>query len=140
MSTPHRLTPQRKAILEELRKTTSHPTAEEVFAMVRKRLPSISLGTIYRNLDSLHSQGLVQKLDKIGPQMRFDAHTAPHLHLRCVQCGGVADIPADAASVVLHVPDDRPYEVQGHWLELFGLCTRCTPPQRLKSTRKTADR
>lgn len=125
MPSPHRLTPQRKVILEELRKTRTHPTADEVYAMVRKRLPHVSLGTIYRNLDFLHSQGLVRKLDKIGPQMRFDAFTDPHLHLSCVQCGKIADLPEDMASVVLRVPEESPYEVQGHWIEFFGLCPEC---------------
>lgn len=125
MPSTHRLTPQRKVILEELRKTRTHPTADEVYALVRKRLPQVSLGTIYRNLDFLHSQGLVRKLDKVGPQMRFDAFTDPHLHLSCVQCGKIADLPADMASVVLRVPEGSPYEVQGHWIEFFGLCPEC---------------
>lgn len=126
----HRLTPQRKVILEELQKNRTHPTADEVYDLVRKRLPHVSLGTVYRNLDFLQSQGLVRKLDKIGPQMRFDACTDPHLHLHCLRCGHVADLPADAASVVLHVPDKMPYEIQGHWLELFGLCSGCKPRGR----------
>lgn len=126
MSTPsHRLTPQRKVILEELRSTSTHPTADEVYDLVRKRLPHVSLGTIYRNLDFLHSQGLVRKLDKVGPQMRFDAFTDPHLHVGCVRCGRVSDLPAEAATVVLKVPGDTQFEVQGHWLEFFGLCPDC---------------
>lgn len=121
----HRLTPQRKVILEELRGTRSHPTADEVYDLVRKRLPHVSLGTIYRNLDFLHSQGLVRKLDKSGSQMRFDAFTDPHLHITCVECGKVADLPAEAASVVLRVPEETQFDVQGHWLELYGLCPVC---------------
>lgn len=121
----HRLTPQRKVILEELRGTRSHPTADEVYDLVRKRLPHVSLGTIYRNLDFLHSQGLVRKLDKSGPQMRFDAFTDPHLHITCVECGKVADLPAEAASVELRVPKETQFDVQGHWLELYGLCPGC---------------
>lgn len=121
----HRLTPQRKVILEELRNTRTHPTADEVYDMVRKRLPHVSLGTIYRNLDFLHTQGLVRKLDKVGSQMRFDAFTDPHLHATCMQCGKVSDLPAEAASVVLRVPKESTFDVQGHWLELFGLCPDC---------------
>jgi Fur family ferric uptake transcriptional regulator len=112
-------------ILEELRGTRSHPTADEVYDLVRKRLPHVSLGTIYRNLDFLHSQGLVRKLDKSGSQMRFDAFTDLHLHITCVECGKVADLPAEAASVVLRVPEEIQFDVQGHWLELYGLCPTC---------------
>ncbi|HDQ41556.1 MAG TPA: transcriptional repressor [Desulfonatronum sp.] len=131
MPTPtHRLTPQRKVILEELRNTRSHPTADEVYQLVRKRLPRISLGTVYRNLDFLHSQGLVCKLDKAGSQMRFDAFTVPHLHITCVRCGKIVDLPAETATVKLHVPKDVPFEIQGHWLELFGLCPDCKSQSR----------
>jgi Fur family transcriptional regulator, ferric uptake regulator len=124
-----RLTPQRKVILDVLRSTQNHPTADEVFVMVRKRLPHVSLGTIYRNLDFLHSQGLIRKLDKVGPQMRFDAFVDPHLHVSCVQCGKVADLPWDAASVELRVENQTAFEVTGHWLELYGRCPDCQSEQ-----------
>jgi Fe2+ or Zn2+ uptake regulation protein len=120
-----RLTPQRKVILEELRNTRSHPTADEVYDLVRKRLPHVSLGTIYRNLDFLSSQGLIRKLDKVGSQMRFDAFIDPHLHVSCVGCGKVADLPQDAASVVVRIKDQTAFEITGHWLELYGVCPDC---------------
>lgn len=135
MPAPHRLTPQRKVILEELQKTRTHPTADEVYAMVRKRLPHVSLGTIYRNLDFLHARGLIRKLDKTGPQMRFDAYVDPHLHLSCVECGKIADLPADTASVALHLPEESPYEVQGHWIEFFGLCPECKKRSRSRKAK-----
>ncbi|MFP4672575.1 MAG: Fur family transcriptional regulator, partial [Desulfohalobiaceae bacterium] len=67
-----RFTTQRRAILEELQKVQTHPTADEVYEMVRNRLPKVSLGTIYRNLDMLASQGMIQKLHVADTQMRFD--------------------------------------------------------------------
>jgi Fur family transcriptional regulator, ferric uptake regulator len=120
-----RLTTQRKVILEELRNTRTHPTADEVYDLVRKRLPHVSLGTIYRNLDFLFSQGLIRKLDKVGSQMRFDAFVDPHLHVSCVACGKVADLPRDTASVVLRIKDQTTFQITGHWLELYGLCPDC---------------
>ncbi|PTN37720.1 MULTISPECIES: Fur family transcriptional regulator [Desulfonatronum] len=124
-----RLTPQRKIILEELRGTRTHPTADEVYDLVRKRLSHVSLGTIYRNLEFLHSQGLIRKLDKIGPQMRFDAFVDPHLHVCCVECGKVGDLPPDAASVVMRrdpaLEAESEFRITGHWLELYGICADC---------------
>ncbi|GAB6060504.1 Fur family transcriptional regulator [Desulfonatronum parangueonense] len=124
-----RLTPQRRIILEELRNTRCHPTADEVYDLVRKRLPHVSLGTIYRNLDFLHSQGLILKLDKVGTQMRFDASIEPHLHISCLQCGKVADLPSHAATVTLRTEgladSEAGFQVTGHWLELYGVCTDC---------------
>ena len=130
MPTSHpRLTPQRKIILEELRGTRAHPTADEVYDLVRKRLPHVSLGTIYRNLEFLHSQGLIRKLDKIGSQMRFDAFVGPHLHVYCVECGKVGDLPPDAASVIMRrdpaLEAESAFRITGHWLELYGVCADC---------------
>ncbi|TVQ98593.1 MAG: transcriptional repressor [Desulfovibrionales bacterium] len=124
-----RLTPQRNIILEELRGTRSHPTADEVYDMVRRRLPHISLGTIYRNLDYLHAQGLIRKLDKIGSQMRFDASMDPHLHICCMECGKVGDLPEDAASVSVRqeamLDAEKTFQITGHWLEFHGVCSDC---------------
>jgi Fur family ferric uptake transcriptional regulator len=61
-----RLTSQRQVILEELKKVKSHPTANEVYDMVRKRLPRIGLGTVYRNLDLLAERGIIKKLEVGG--------------------------------------------------------------------------
>lgn len=128
-TTRPRLTPQRKVILEELRGTRSHPTADEIYDLVRKRLPHVSLGTIYRNLEFLRSRGLIRKLDKIGSQMRFDAFLDPHLHVYCVECGKVGDIPEDAVSVVMHwnplFKAGCAFRITGHWLELHGVCADC---------------
>ena len=67
-----RMTHQRRIILEELRNTRSHPTADEVYEIVRKRIPKISLGTVYRNLELLSESGVIQKLEIGGTQKRFD--------------------------------------------------------------------
>lgn len=129
-----RLTPQRKIILEELRGTRTHPTADEVYDLVRKRLSHVSLGTIYRNLDVLHSQGLIRKLDKIGSQMRFDAFVDPHLHVYCKECGKVGDLPLDTATVVMRqdpvLEAKSEFRITGHWLELYGICEDCMTVRR----------
>lgn len=84
-----RLTTQRQIILEELEKVTSHPTANEVYDMVRKRLPRIGLGTVYRNLELMAETGIILKIEVGGTQKRFDATTHPHYHIRCISCGKV---------------------------------------------------
>ncbi|NNK14655.1 MAG: transcriptional repressor, partial [Desulfofustis sp.] len=82
-----RLTPQRQVILEELAKVKTHPTANEVYDMVRKRLPRIGLGTVYRNLELMADNGMILKLEVGGSQKRFDATTDLHYHIRCTGCG-----------------------------------------------------
>jgi len=100
-----RMTHQRKVVLEELKKTTAHPTADELYETVRKRLPNVSLGTVYRNLEILSACGQALKLDLGEGKKRFDATMEPHYHLRCVKCGRVIDVP--------YVPVDR--EIEDHF-------------------------
>lgn len=88
-----RMTRQRKVILEELGKVYTHPTADEIYAMVKEKLPNISLGTVYRNLDLLAENNQVLKLETAGNIRRYDANMAPHSHIRCVSCGKVFDVP-----------------------------------------------
>lgn len=121
-----RMTQQRAVILEELRKVTSHPTADEIYTMVRKKMPKISLGTVYRNLELLSEKGEILKLEYAGFQMRFDGNAAPHTHLRCESCGRVADVmgvsPAAKVPEGLSVPGFR---VSSARVEFFGLCDGC---------------
>lgn len=70
-----RLTTQRQIILEELAKVKTHPTASELYDMVRKRLPRIGLGTVYRNLELMADSGMILKIEVGGTQKRFDATT-----------------------------------------------------------------
>lgn len=83
---------QKRVILEELSKVKSHPTADEVYDMARKRLPNISLGTVYRNLDLMAKNNTIGKLDIAGRRKRFDADISSHFHLRCDDCGAVCDL------------------------------------------------
>jgi Fur family ferric uptake transcriptional regulator len=121
-----RNTPQRKVILEELQRTTSHPTAGELHQIVRRRVPKISLGTVYRNLDLLAEAGKIQKLDLGGSEARFDAKTDAHYHVRCVRCGRVDDVPGLPADLVGdELARAAGYEMLGHRLEFVGICPQC---------------
>jgi len=120
------ITKQRKIILEELKKTASHPTADEVFLMVRQRLPRISLGTVYRNLELLSENGMIQKLDWSGRQKRYDGNFDNHYHIRCLNCGRVDDVLIKPFSVVEETfRTHTDYEIMGYRLEVFGLCANC---------------
>lgn len=121
-----RMTRQRKIILEELRKVATHPSADEVYEMVRKRLPRISLGTIYRNLDMLSENGEIQKLELGCNQKRFDGIAENHYHIRCIQCDRVVDAPADIDVTVNHdLKNTTDFRIIGHKLELIGICLDC---------------
>ena len=120
-------TQQRRIILEELRKLNTHPTADELYAIVRQRLPQISLGTVYRNLELLSEDGQILKLQLTGKQKRFDGTVATHYHKRCPYCDRVSDLGQTEMAEI-----DRALNVlvrqigcQGYMLELSGICPDC---------------
>ncbi|MCU0559679.1 MAG: transcriptional repressor [Desulfobacterales bacterium] len=121
-----RRTRQRAVILEELRRVDSHPSADELYLMVRRRLPRISLGTIYRNLDILTEAGEIRRIDSGSTLKRFDGTTAPHHHIRCVRCDRIADAHIEVKIDI----DERiqrltGFRILGHHVEFLGLCPRC---------------
>lgn len=127
-----RLTTQRQIILEELSKVKTHPTASELYDMVRKRLPRIGLGTVYRNLELMAENGMILKLEVGGTQKRFDATTDTHYHIRCTGCGKVDDIDTPVMNdLVREAAAATSYEILGHHIEFSGLCPAC-----LKKSRK----
>jgi len=109
---------------------TSHPTATDLYEVVRKQLPRISLGTVYRNLDQLVDAGEVHRLKMTGRETRFDGDTKPHNHVRCLRCGCVADVhhvPFDFSAAGIH--DLNGFELHGYHLEFTGLCPQCQQTQ-----------
>ena len=120
------MTRQRKVIIEELRKVDTHPSADEVYEMVRKRLPRISLGTVYRNLEILSAKGEIQKLELGSTLKRFDGIAENHYHIRCLHCDRVIDAPADFDVAVNHdLKNAIEYKIMGHILEFIGICPDC---------------
>jgi len=121
-----RMTCQRCAILEAVRGANSHPTADEVFDMVRQKLPNVSLGTVYRNLEILSVNGTIRKLGPEEGKMRFDGDTSRHYHVRCRVCGRVDDV--DVVSFVppeARVRGDGEYKITGYSMEFMGVCPSC---------------
>lgn len=120
-----RLTPQRSVILEELRKQRTHPTADELYELVRGRIPRVSLGTVYRNLDLLSRSGIIVKLALGGSQARYDGHVERHAHVRCLGCGRVDDVRVSYAERVKLPEDSAGYMITDYRLEFLGRCPDC---------------
>lgn len=122
-----RMTEQRRLILEVLRSTTSHPTADWIYERVREQLPNVSLGTIYRNLRSLANMDEVLQLSYGSGQDRYDGNPKAHYHFRCSQCGCVSDVQLpyehELDRRATHACSGR---VTGHRLEFVGVCSSCS--------------
>ena len=127
--TQQRMTKQKRVVLEELSKVKNHPTAYDVYEMVKSRLPRISLGTVYRNLEQLSSGGQIRRLDMGQSQRRFDAVVDDHLHIRCISCGKVDDVPLNPAMSTITIKDmvssQSGYDVLGCEMDFQGICPKC---------------
>lgn len=122
------MTRQRLLILEELMQMRTHPTAYEVHGVVKKAMPQISLGTVYRNLEQLSASGRIQRLAFGSGKRRYDGNADTHQHLCCLDCGRVDDLPEEIE--IEHTLDAMLDEVCGYRvtnisIEIYGLCPAC---------------
>ncbi|TAK35499.1 MAG: transcriptional repressor [Chloroflexota bacterium] len=118
---------QGQVILEELRKLTTHPRGDELYALVRQRLPRVSLGTIYRNLDRLQREGTVMEI-YCGDFVRYDGNVSPHDHFLCRGCQRVWDFGhshVERAEEGTVGKDEAGFLVEGHYTVFYGLCADC---------------
>lgn len=121
------MTIQRKIILEALKANKEHPSADALYDIVREKLPRISLGTVYRNLDLLSRQGIINQLEGLDGQKRFDYRTEPHPHFCCELCGKIEDVPWSMELPGLDPENSwvKRREVHGVSLLFQGLCSGC---------------
>ena len=122
---------QRDTILRVVKNTSSHPGADWVYEQVRKEIPNISMGTVYRNLRLLAQSGEIRQLDIAGSLSRFDGNSDNHYHFRCEKCGRLFDLdePVDR-SIEDRVARKTGFKVTTHHLELIGLCPDCQEPKK----------
>ncbi len=118
---------QREAILRILQSTDIHPTADWIYDQVRKVIPNISLGTVYRNLNLLKDEGLIKEVTIYGSSSaRYDANLEPHHHFICLICNSVYDLPVRGENVnVSHLISGRNFKIKFVKLDIFGICDRC---------------
>ena len=118
---------KRNAILEVLRSTDAHPSAEMVHEMLRKEHPDISLATVYRNLSWFKDQGTIVSLGTVNGIERFDANTQPHVHFICTGCSSIIDLPEVQVPQQLNqeVEESSGCSVQSCQLSFRGLCGSC---------------
>lgn len=122
-----RKTHQRETILGELSAYTDHPTADELHERIKKKLPRISLATVYRNLEILSEAGVIKKLEISGQQKRFDWDPTDHDHVYCILCQCIDNIAPVAHTAVPRIDSrqKKGYQMIGHRIEFFGICPKC---------------
>jgi Fur family peroxide stress response transcriptional regulator len=119
-----KLTPQRLAILDYLEDNKQHPSAEEIYAAISKKFPTMSFATVYNTLDALQQRGEVRELTIDAGKKRFDPDTSPHHHLICVKCRGISDIFTDY-ELPLSERERAGFDIIGSHIEFYGVCPKC---------------
>lgn len=117
---------QREQILETLKNNCIHPTAEQVYALVKPEMPSISLATVYRNLNQLAENGVIGKIEGLDGTARFDYCREQHYHFICTKCNKVYDVPYNIAPEVADkVREQTGLKVDSYEVSLKGICPDC---------------
>jgi Fur family transcriptional regulator, peroxide stress response regulator len=121
-----RATRQKEAVFRAARTSGEHPTAEMIFETVRRELPRISLGTVYRNLQRLVADGKLSMAPVGDRSARFDPMTDPHDHFVCEGCGRIFDVMREqGAAVTFRSLRSRGFEIRSHALSVYGACPAC---------------
>jgi Fe2+ or Zn2+ uptake regulation protein len=125
-SSGYTLTSQRRAVLEALKEARGHPSAEDIYLIVKKKNPRVALGTVYQALSVLEKIGVVGSKHWAESPTRYDLNVEPHLDIRCTRCGGVSEIPGvGLGELEEHIRNNTPYEVTRATLVIEGLCPAC---------------
>jgi Fur family transcriptional regulator, peroxide stress response regulator len=127
------VTHQRLVIYRVLASREDHPSPELIYSEVRREIPSISLGTVYKNIKTLTEAGLLREVSLPHESLRVDANLDPHHHLICEKCKSVRDLPeADLGPVRPRRRLPEGFEVHRYRVEVVGLCERCARTEKTK--------
>jgi Fur family peroxide stress response transcriptional regulator len=126
-----KLTQQRIEIFREVARTGDHPDIETIFMHVRKKMPTVSLDTVYRTLGLFADLGLVTTVRPLNARVRFDANTDVHHHFICTRCGAILDFEHRDFDR-LKVPEKATElgRVESRHIELRGMCAACLDKEK----------
>src|SRR3712207_6411431 len=120
------LTSQRRAVLEALKEAQGHPSAEDIYLLVKKKNPRVALGTVYQALSVLEEIGVIGSKHWSESPTRYDLNVEPHLDIRCARCGEVSEIPGvELGELEEHIRNNTPYAVTRTTMVIEGLCPAC---------------
>lgn len=125
---------QREEIKAYLASRKDHPTADNVYMAIRRQIPNISLGTVYRNLTMLVDAGEITRL-RVGDGVdHFDYDTSPHYHFVCTECGSVIDLDMQNIDSILKLAGASfDGKIAGHVTYFYGVCGNCCKKENAES-------
>ncbi len=120
------VTHQRQVLYEVMQAMAGHPSPEEIFAEVRKRIPAVSLATVYKNIHIFVENGILREVSLHHGSQRLELHQREHHHLVCTRCKAITDIAAEGISLL---PQHRDlgvgFRVERYSVDVIGLCAEC---------------
>ena len=118
---------KREAILQALRSTDTHPSAEWVYTKLKPEFPDLSLATVYRNIAEFLEEGTIVSVGTVAGQERYDAETRPHTHFICDTCGAVIDVESKIDTAAINDPVEKSIgaQIMRHELYFRGKCANC---------------
>ncbi len=124
-------THQRQVIFEAVMALDGHPSPEAIFEEVRRKIPSISLGTVYKNIRTFLDSGIFREVSVHHGLLRVEANHRPHHHFVCTHCKSILDLPEDEfGRVELRHKLPRGFQVQKFVVDVVGLCPKCSTPRK----------
>jgi Fe2+ or Zn2+ uptake regulation protein len=122
----NRITAQREAILAIIRQHEGHLSADEICDLARRKVPRLSLSTVYRTLDLLKGMDLISELQLAGDHSRYEAQSPEHQHLVCLSCGRVVEFQCGHCRAVhQRLASEHGFSITGGRVEIFGYCEEC---------------
>lgn len=117
---------QRELVMNAVTQNPVHPTADFIYSQIRAESPTISLGTVYRNLNLLAEHGMIHKIPIPNGSDRFDFRTDEHYHIICDSCGAVLDVEiSELTKLDKQIETSTEFSVTGHSIIINGLCKNC---------------
>jgi Fur family transcriptional regulator, peroxide stress response regulator len=121
-----KITPQRTAIFQELMKAKDHPTADDIYKRIVKKIPNISLDTVNRTLLTFSKIGMIKVVEGYGQAKRYDPDLGLHHHFRCIRCGRIIDFHhKDYDNIAVPAEINKRFTVTSKKVVLEGLCGKC---------------
>jgi Fur family peroxide stress response transcriptional regulator len=123
----YKATPQRIAICRIVMNSRAHPSAQQVYAEVKKIHPTVSLSTVYKTLEVLDELELVKKIILPKGQARFDSYMNPHINLICLKCGNITDVDdITVKEITKKVAATTKFKPTGQRVDVYGICKKCS--------------
>ena len=126
-----RTSKQREVVLEALRENVIHPTAENLYKIIKSKHSSIGTATVYRNLNSLVEDGLIKKIEGLTSSAHYDHNTHRHYHFICDKCNRVFDVSENVApNLEEKAQCETGFQISGCDITFHGICTECINKER----------